>query len=248
MLEAPFPSLLLSQSNRGDHASSRLPRPPAYSRNVPAIASAMRRSTCFGRLTPRISRPNLSSSDVVGCCRQYMRSIFGIPIGGRPIRPLRGYDSGRATPSTLGHFGGCAARAIAQGPGHADRHAGLKGYCTGLMLPLARKSVEPMAARVDPQHASARHQALHHFVAKAEWSDREMLLRVCQWVVPLMVGRMLADKSVYCVRIDCIYLAVKKRFDTLPQALSLQPLAFIGEFKTFCMGPISRLRWNEVEE
>jgi len=41
--------------------------------------------------------------------------------------------------------------------GHADRHAGLKGYCTGLMPPLARKSVEPMAARVDPLHASARH-------------------------------------------------------------------------------------------
>jgi len=75
---------------------------------------------------------------------------------------------------------------VAEGLGHADRHAGLKGYCTGLMLPLARKSVEPMAARVDPMHASARHQALHHFVAKAEWSDQEMLRRVCQWVVPHM--------------------------------------------------------------
>ena len=75
---------------------------------------------------------------------------------------------------------------LALGLGHADRHAGLKGYCTGLMLPLARKSVEPMAARVDPLHASARHQALHHFVAKAEWSDAEVLRRVCQWVVPHM--------------------------------------------------------------
>ena len=75
---------------------------------------------------------------------------------------------------------------LSAGLGHVDRHAGLKGYCTGLMLPLARKSVEPMAARVDPMHASARHQALHHFVAKAEWSDREMLRRVCQWVVPQM--------------------------------------------------------------
>jgi SRSO17 transposase len=54
------------------------------------------------------------------------------------------------------------------------------------MLPLARKSVEPMAARVDPMHASARHQSLHHFVAKAEWSDAEMLRRVAQWVVPQM--------------------------------------------------------------
>lgn len=75
---------------------------------------------------------------------------------------------------------------LSLGLGHADRHAGLKGYCTGLMLPLARKSVEPMAARVDPLHASARHQSLHHFVAKAEWSDAELLRRVCQWVVPHM--------------------------------------------------------------
>ena len=75
---------------------------------------------------------------------------------------------------------------LAQGLGHADRNSGLKGYCTGLMLPLSRKSVEPMAARVDPMHASARHQSLHHFVAKAEWCDDEMLRRVCQWVVPKM--------------------------------------------------------------
>ena len=75
---------------------------------------------------------------------------------------------------------------LSAGLGHLDRHAGLKGYCTGLMLPLSRKSVEPMAARVDPMHASARHQALHHFVAKADWSDQEMLRRVCQWVVPQM--------------------------------------------------------------
>jgi SRSO17 transposase len=75
---------------------------------------------------------------------------------------------------------------LAAGLGHADRHAGLKGYCTGLILPGTRKSVEPMAARIDPLHARARHQALHHFVAQAEWSDAEMLRRVAQWVVPKM--------------------------------------------------------------
>lgn len=68
-----------------------------------------------------------------------------------------------------------------------DRHAGLKGYCTGLMLPLSRKSFEPMAARVDPLHASARHQSLHHFVAKAEGHpDRRDAATVSQWVVPKM--------------------------------------------------------------
>jgi SRSO17 transposase len=75
---------------------------------------------------------------------------------------------------------------LSGGLGHADRHAGLRGYCTGLMLPLERKSVEPMAASLDPLHASARHQALHHFVAQAQWSDEEMLRGVAQWVVPRM--------------------------------------------------------------
>lgn len=75
---------------------------------------------------------------------------------------------------------------LCEGLGHADRHAGLRGYCTGLMLPLTRKSVEPIAASVDPLHASARHQSLHHFVAQAEWSDEALLNRVAQWVVPRM--------------------------------------------------------------
>ena len=73
---------------------------------------------------------------------------------------------------------------LSEGLGHADRHAGLSGYCTGLMLPLARKSVEPMAARIDPLHASARHQALHHFVAKSEWPDSTVMAGVRQWVMP----------------------------------------------------------------
>ena len=75
---------------------------------------------------------------------------------------------------------------LSEGLGHADRHAGLLGYCTGLMSPLARKSVEPMAAHVDPLKVRSRHQSLHHFVADANWSDEQMRLRVCQWVVPLM--------------------------------------------------------------
>ena len=75
---------------------------------------------------------------------------------------------------------------LSEGLGHADRHAGLRGYCTGLMSPAKRKSVEPMAAHLDPLHVRSRHQSLHHFVADANWSDEQMLLRVCQWVVPQM--------------------------------------------------------------
>ena len=70
--------------------------------------------------------------------------------------------------------------------GHQDRNEGLKGYCAGLMSPLSRKSVEPMAAHIDPERTRSRHQSLHHFVADSTWSDEQMLLRVAQWVVPKM--------------------------------------------------------------
>lgn len=70
--------------------------------------------------------------------------------------------------------------------GHRDRRAGLMGYCRGLMLPLARKSVEPLAAHLDPYRVSARHQALHHFVAQSDWSDAAVLEQVRRWVLPKM--------------------------------------------------------------
>jgi SRSO17 transposase len=79
--------------------------------------------------------------------------------------------------------------------GHADRVAGLKGYCTGLMMPLERKSVEPMAAGIDPGHASARHQSLHHFVAKADWSDEALLGAIAAWVLP----KMSLDEAVWII-------------------------------------------------
>ncbi|MEO6270491.1 MAG: IS701 family transposase [Lautropia sp.] len=75
---------------------------------------------------------------------------------------------------------------LSEALGHADRHAGLRGYCAGLMSPVARKSVEPMAAALDPEHVRSRHQSLHHFVADSDWSDEALRLRVAQWVVPKM--------------------------------------------------------------
>ena len=42
--------------------------------------------------------------------------------------------------------------------GHADRRAPLRAYTTGLLLPGERKSIEPMAARLDPAHVQAKHQ------------------------------------------------------------------------------------------
>ncbi len=59
--------------------------------------------------------------------------------------------------------------------GHADRREPLRAYLTGLLLPGERKSVEPMAARVDPRHAQARHQSMHHFVSTAPWDESAVL-------------------------------------------------------------------------
>jgi SRSO17 transposase len=59
--------------------------------------------------------------------------------------------------------------------GHQDRHGPLRAYVTGLCLPGDRKSIEPMAARIDPRHVRARHQSMHHFVANAAWDDAAVL-------------------------------------------------------------------------
>ena len=68
--------------------------------------------------------------------------------------------------------------------GHRDRHAGFSDYSRGLMLPIERKSVEPLAAHIDPGHVSSKHQSLHHLVADSEWSDVAVLGRVRDWVTP----------------------------------------------------------------
>lgn len=51
--------------------------------------------------------------------------------------------------------------------GHVDRVDPLRDYCTGLMLPLERKSVEPLAAVTAPARVSAQHQCLMHFVSQS---------------------------------------------------------------------------------
>jgi SRSO17 transposase len=54
---------------------------------------------------------------------------------------------------------------LAQAAGHLDRATPLRLYCTGLLLPGERKSVEAMAARLAPNNVRQTHQSLHHVVA-----------------------------------------------------------------------------------
>jgi len=73
--------------------------------------------------------------------------------------------------------------------GHMDRAEPLRDYCTGLMMPVARKSVEPLAAVTAPARVSAKHQSLLHFVGQAPWSDEALMRRVQDWVLPRMIER-----------------------------------------------------------
>src|ERR1039457_1609158 len=75
---------------------------------------------------------------------------------------------------------------LAIAAGHEDRHAPLKNYCRGLLLPGERKSIEPMAARLEPGSVQATRQSLHHLVAKAPWSDETLLEHVRKQVLPAM--------------------------------------------------------------
>jgi SRSO17 transposase len=74
--------------------------------------------------------------------------------------------------------------AIAAVLGDVRRAASARAYCTGLLLPGERKSVEPMAARIEPARVQAKHQSMHHVVAKAEWDDAALLRAVRDQVLP----------------------------------------------------------------
>ncbi len=71
--------------------------------------------------------------------------------------------------------------------GHADRAEPLRAYTTGLMLPGDRKSIEPMAARIDPRNVRSKHQSMHHFVADAPWSDEPVLATARELALPALL-------------------------------------------------------------
>ena len=60
--------------------------------------------------------------------------------------------SGRGSESQFGAY----VEAITSALGHADRAGRFRSYCAGLLLPGERKSVEPMAAHVQPGRVPSR--------------------------------------------------------------------------------------------
>ena len=78
---------------------------------------------------------------------------------------------------------------LATAVGHEDRREPMRAYCQGLVLPGDRKSVEPMAARVDPLHVRSRHQSMHHFVADSPWQDADVMRVARNWALAAMDGQ-----------------------------------------------------------
>jgi len=70
---------------------------------------------------------------------------------------------------------------------HGDREQPARWYIKGLMLPGERKSVEPMAARVQPRRVRSAHQSMHHLVAEAPWSDQAVLAAVAGQVLAKLI-------------------------------------------------------------
>jgi SRSO17 transposase len=70
--------------------------------------------------------------------------------------------------------------------GHADRASPFRDYCTGLLMPAERKSVEPMAAVTAPSRVAAQHQSLLHFVGQSAWSDEAVLAKVRGLTLPAL--------------------------------------------------------------
>src|SRR5258708_2813794 len=78
---------------------------------------------------------------------------------------------------------------LTESAGHADRMIPIEHYIKGLMLPIERKSVEPMAARLAPGNVRQMHQSLHHIIANAAWSDAALLRQVRSLVLPAMTRK-----------------------------------------------------------
>src|SRR5260370_12965344 len=91
-------------------------------------------------------------------------------------------DSGRNTETRFAAY----VEGLSSVLGHADRIGPLRDYCTGLILPGERKSVEPMAAKTAPGRTAAQHQSLLHFVGIATWSDEKVLAKVREMLLPSM--------------------------------------------------------------
>lgn len=67
-----------------------------------------------------------------------------------------------------------------------DRVEPLGDYCTGLLLPIERKSIEPIAATVAPDNTKNKHQSLQQFITDSPWRDAPVLRSARQYALPAL--------------------------------------------------------------
>jgi SRSO17 transposase len=93
-----------------------------------------------------------------------------------------GMSSDQARQNRLTNFTNLMADSL----GHADRRTPCTDYLHGLLLPGDRKSMEPIAARIDERHTAAKHQSLQHFISDAPWNERPLLDAARDYALPFM--------------------------------------------------------------
>lgn len=59
-------------------------------------------------------------------------------------------------------------------------------YALGLLLPGERKSMEPIASRIDPEHTMARFKTFQRFVGCSEWDDHAVRRAAYTWAQPVL--------------------------------------------------------------
>lgn len=61
-------------------------------------------------------------------------------------------------------------------------------YAVALLLPGERKSMEPLAARIDPAHAMPRYKTFQRFISGSEWDDRAVRGAAFRWAQSALLG------------------------------------------------------------
>jgi hypothetical protein len=80
--------------------------------------------------------------------------------------------------------------------GRAGRNEALRAYCTVSLVPGESRSLEPMAARIDPAHVRQLQRAKQHCTAEASWDDRAVLRAIRQDALPIIENTGLIEAGI----------------------------------------------------
>ncbi len=185
----------------------------------------------------------------------------------------RGFDSSgggahRRPAQRVDHEGGVEAADAMVFEQFGDPGLAQTARRVGVVLPGERKSVEPMAARVEPRRVQGAHQSLHHFGANADWSQEDLLRRVRTFVLPAIeksgvIGAWIVDdtgfpkKGVHSVGVARQYCGQLGKQDNCQIAVSLSvanehaslPIAFrLYLPEDWAVDPVRRARASVPED